>query len=99
MTSLATFVCVWDFKTGALLFEASSMTMSLEDIRSVVGRDAFPEDPDMIAVHPVSREQGMKLIEMMGLYFDGVGEFQISREMVDDPETAHSLIAPLVGAP
>lgn len=85
MTSLATFVCVWDSKTEELLFEASSTAIGLEDIRSVVGRDAFPEDPDMIVVHPVSREQGMKLIEVMGLRFDGDGEFQISREMVDDP--------------
>lgn len=59
--------------------------MGLEGIRPVVGCDAFPEDPEVIAVHPITREQGMKLIGMMGLRFDGDGEFQISRERVEDP--------------
>lgn len=85
MTSLATVICVWDAKTEELLFEGSSTSIGLEDIRSVVGLDAFPDDPEMVVVHPISREQGIKLIEMMGKRFDGDGEFQISRELVDDP--------------
>ncbi|MGY3582422.1 hypothetical protein ACVIGB_000654 [Bradyrhizobium sp. USDA 4341] len=83
MTSLATFVCVWHPETEELLFEGSSSTVGLEEIRSVVGHDSFPEDPEMIAVHPITRDQGMKLIDMMGFKFEGDGEFQISRELVD----------------
>jgi hypothetical protein len=33
MTSLATFVCVWGYKTEELLFEGSSTAIGLEDIR------------------------------------------------------------------
>jgi hypothetical protein len=83
MTALSTCICVWDRDTDALLFEGSSAAIGPEDIRAVVGDDAFPEDPDIVAVHPLTREQGMRLIEMMGLQFDGDGEFQISRELVD----------------
>ncbi|MFT3940284.1 hypothetical protein [Rhodopseudomonas sp.] len=57
--------------------------MGLEDVRSVIGADAFPEDPDLIAVHPNTREQGVKLIGMMGLCFDGDGE---SRSRASAPE-------------
>jgi hypothetical protein len=59
-----------------------------EKICSVVGRDAFPEDPELIkAIHSLTREHGMKLIELMDLRFDGDGdgEFQVSRELVEDP--------------
>jgi hypothetical protein len=83
MTSLATCICVWDPKTDKMLFEGSSATIGLEDIRAVIGPDAFPEDPDIIAVHPITHEQGLRLIEMMGLRFEGDGEFHISREIVD----------------
>jgi hypothetical protein len=38
-----------------MLFEGSSAAIGLEDIRSVIGPDAFPEDPDIIAVHPITR--------------------------------------------
>jgi hypothetical protein len=89
MTSLATFICVWDRKTNEPLFEGLSTTVGLKDVRSVVGRDAFPEDPEMIAVHLLSRVQGMELIALMGLRFDGDGEFQVSREFVEDP-TPHA---------
>jgi hypothetical protein len=83
MTALATCICVWDPKSDKLLFEGSSATVGLENIRSVIGSEAFPEDPELVAVHPVTREQGIKLIEMMGFQYDGDGEFQISRELVD----------------
>jgi hypothetical protein len=66
-----------------MLFEGSSAAIGLEDIRSVIGPDAFPGDSDIIAVHPITRDQGIRLIEMMGLRFEGDGEFQISREIAD----------------
>jgi hypothetical protein len=83
MTMLSTCICVWDSKSDELLFEGSSATVSLEDVRSVIGPDAFPEDPELITAHPISREQGIKLISMLGLRFEGDGEFQVSREIVD----------------
>jgi hypothetical protein len=83
MNLLETCICVWDPKTDTMLFEGSSAAIGLEDIRSVIGPDAFPGDPDIIAVHPITRDQGIRLIEMMGLRFEGDGEFQISREIAD----------------
>jgi hypothetical protein len=55
MNSLETCIWVWDPKTDTMLFEGSSAAIGLEDIRSVIGPDAFPEDPDIIAVHPITR--------------------------------------------
>jgi hypothetical protein len=90
-TSLTTIVCVWDPKTEELLFEGSSTAVGLDDIRTVVGRDSFPQDPDLVkAIHPVTRQQGLKLIELMGLSFDGDGEFQVSRELVEAPSTTRT---------
>ena len=83
MTVLSTCICVWDPKSDELLFEGSSATVGLEDVRSVIGSDAFPEDPDLVTAHPITREQGIKLIGMMGLRFEGDGEIQISRELID----------------
>lgn len=83
MTVLSTCICVWDPKSDELLFEGSSATVGLDDVRSVIGADAFPEDPELVVVHPITREQVLKLIDMMGLRFEGDGEFQISRERVD----------------
>lgn len=81
---LATVVCVWGAGFDELLFEGKSADIDADAIRSVVGRDAFPRDPEIVAVHPISREQGMKLIGMMGLDFDGDGEFHVSRELVSE---------------
>lgn len=81
---LTTVVCVWGPGFDDLLFEGKSAGIDAEAIRSVVGRDAFPEDPEIVAVHPIPREQGMKLIGMMGLDFDGDGEFHVSRELVSE---------------
>ena len=78
---LTTVVCVWGSGFDELLLEGKSASIDAEAIRSVVGRDAFPEDPEIVAVHPIPCEQGMKLIAMMGLDFDGDGEFHVSREM------------------
>lgn len=48
-----------------------------------IGAGTFPDDPKLIVVHPIPREQGLKLIGMMGLNFDGDGDFQLSRELGD----------------
>lgn len=80
--TLATVVCVWGRQTDELLFEGSSTNVGLDDIRSVLGPGAFPEDPQLIGVHPIPREQGMKLIALMGLRFEGDGEFHVNRESV-----------------
>ena len=81
---MLTTVCVWGSGFDELLFEGKSAGLAAEAIRSVVGRDAFPEDPEIVAVHQITREQGMKLIGMMGFNFDGDGEFHVSRELVSE---------------
>lgn len=81
MRHLATVVCVWHPETDELLFEGSSSTLSVEEIRGVVGPD-FPQDPEPMAAYPVSAAHGRRLLGMMGLGFHGEGEFQVSREPV-----------------
>ena len=81
---MLTTVCVWGSGFDELLFEGKSAGLAAEAIRSVVGRDAFPEDSEIVAVHQITREQGMKLIGMMGFNFDGDGEFHVSRELVSE---------------
>jgi hypothetical protein len=50
--------------------------------------DRFPEDPESVkAAHPAMRERGLKPNELMGLHFDGNGEFQVSRELIENPIT------------
>ena len=81
-THLAIFVCVWDPATDDLLFEGSSPALTVEKVREVVGPDAFPADPEIMAAHPVSDEHGRKLLDLMGTSYAGEGEFQVSREYV-----------------
>jgi hypothetical protein len=53
-------------------------------ICSVVGRDAFPEDPELIkAIHPLTREHGMRSIADIA---------QNEGEDLSDPEVALSCV-------
>ncbi|MGY3356386.1 hypothetical protein ACVWZK_003049 [Bradyrhizobium sp. GM0.4] len=57
MQYLATVVCVWHPETDELLFEGSSSTLSVEEIRGVVGPD-FPGKSEPMAAYPLSAAHG-----------------------------------------
>lgn len=82
---LAIVVCVWHPETDELLFEGASATLSVQTVRELVG-PSFPENPEIMAAHPIPVAQGRALLDMMGKKFDGEGEFQVSREplKIDD---------------
>ena len=62
---LAIVVCVWHPETDELLFDGASASVSVQNVRDIVG-SSFPEDPEIMTAHPVP---------VMGKKFDGDGEF------------------------
>ncbi|MET4384463.1 cyanate lyase [Bradyrhizobium sp. F1.4.3] len=76
---LAIVVCVWHPETDELLFEGASTSLSVQNVRDIVG-PSFPEDPEIMTAHPVPVVHGRALLHLMGKRFDGDGEFQVSCE-------------------
>lgn len=79
MRYLTTVVCVWHPETDDLLFEGASALLSVDQVREVVGAK-FPTNPEPMTGYPVGADEGRKLLDLMGLSYDGDGEFQVSRE-------------------
>lgn len=79
MRYLTTVVCVWHPETDELLFEGASALLSVDQVREVVG-SKFPTQLEPMTGYPVSADQGRKLLDLMGLNYDGEGEFQVSSE-------------------
>lgn len=83
---LTTVITVWDKTTEALLFEGASTAIRDTDVRKIVDPNTGPGDLLFSGiVFPITEEEGHRILSLMGLKFDGSGDFHLSRERVVTP--------------